>query len=198
LNFPHYIYIIHCHIEDFTGHVSHPVASYSPAYEFGLEEIAASCGALYPGSMTLDPDEKSYGLRWWDSGRRLITTRMDVSADDLRLSLLPSLQTFSHRYVATTVGSLSGPALNVLSGQLDQDFAASVKRHIESESQEELQIICDLLQIRYVWVCVCIFIHRAQTLSFFFFGFFFAEFFSLCLLFAPHPPFDVQLLDMKD
>lgn len=126
------------------------MASYSPAYEFGLEEIAASCGALYPDSMTLDPMEKTNSLRWWDSGRRLITLRMDVSADDLQLSLLPSLQTFSHRYVHTSVSSLSIPALSVLEeGSRFGDFASVVKEHMKSDTQEELRIICDVLKIRY-------------------------------------------------
>lgn len=142
-----------------------PTASYSPAYEFALEEIASGCGALYPSSMTLDPAELSTGLRWWDSGRRLLTSRLDISTVGMELSLLPSLRSFPATTSASAVAATLSPAAVASMRHSAQGFAKAVQAHLHNDDDdddlddgngdssgggcERLKMVCDRLRLRY-------------------------------------------------
>ena len=144
---------------DLRGHVNKPTAAYSPAFEFGLEEIAAGCGALYPSSMTIDPKEKAHALRWWDSLRRLFTSRLDITASQLELSLLPSLRSFPVSAVsaASLDASLSTATLSSMQrmhSRIKQDksgrsFSAAVASHMSGHDSERLLIECEHIQLTY-------------------------------------------------
>ena len=145
---------------DLQGHVNKPTAAYSPAFEFGLEEIAAGCGALYPSSMTIDPKEKVHALRWWDSLRRLFTSRLDITASQLELSLLPSLRSFPVSAVSAAAldSSLSTATLSSMrrvhstSHQGEggsSTFPEAVASHLKGSDSERLLIECEHIQLTY-------------------------------------------------
>ena len=164
---------------DVQGHVTKPSAAYSPAYEFGLEvraiasgmirrlltttspllvrptpfcpsqELAAGVGALYPPSLTLDPEERSRGLRWWDSARRLVSASLRVTASDLQLSLIPATTTFGGP------GSLSSAAAAIVkeareaSTREGEEFwpRAAEEEDVMSAVDEEMHIQCAELSL---------------------------------------------------
>ena len=129
------------------GHVEGPRAAYSPAYEFGLEELASTVGTLYPSSMTLDPRERRCGLRWWDAARRLLTMSLDVTADGMELSLVPSFNSFGTNSSGIACASISTPALVAMRGN---SFAATMQEFLEDGVPEQLRIECAALRLRYL------------------------------------------------